>query len=647
MATYDEWKRLILTFCERIDTLSDRCDRVGVRPPKQDAWYELLRRRLISELETDTPYLVAAVVGGTNIGKSLIFNHLAGEDASGVSHRAAGTRHPVCLVPESADDTVVARIFHDFTAVPWSGPEPALEETDDNRLFWKRSARMPSRLILIDAPDVDSTATINWPRAEAIRSAADLLIGVLTQQKYNDAAMKQFFREAALADKPVILVFNMVDPVADRDWWDDWITTFREETGVLPESIWVVPHHRTAAAERRLPFFRLRDGKPNGAEPNDGKPSGKRSGEQRDDDDAKLGDPELASLSEEFSVLRFESIRIRTFCGAVRRIVDTREGATAWLERLRAAAERYRRAISTLEAEQLVRVEWPNLPPDAVSAEVWRWWDESRPPWVQRIHGFYRSVSRSVVAGVRGTWRYLAGDESKGGVGLGDSPLAIFRHRERVAIQSAIERLYTELQRLAEVGEETLRERVAAILSGASRADVLRRMQETYDAMPTVDDDLREFIGERLEQWRTSSRNVDRILRYTDYTAAILRPAVSVGLFVTGSHFVGDIAGSALFHAAQDTLLGTATTVVGDAAISVGGDLTSQAAGFFVTIQEHYVQRRAKWLARRLEEELLGDLLATLRSGAAIGDSTELRDAVELLEAFRRQPEIGTTALNS
>ena len=76
---------------------------------------------------------------------------------------------------------------------------------------------MPPRLLLLDAPDVDSDVTVNWQRARAIRQAADVLVAVLTQQKYNDAAVKQFFRAAVEADKPIVVVFNQCDLEADRD----------------------------------------------------------------------------------------------------------------------------------------------------------------------------------------------------------------------------------------------------------------------------------------------------------------------------------------------------------------------------------------------------------------------------------------------
>ncbi len=78
---------------------------------------------------------------------------------------------------------------------------------------------MPPRLLLLDAPDVDSDVAVNWRRATAIRQAADVLVAVLTQQKYNDAAVKQFFRAAVEADKPIIVVFNQCELEADRAYW--------------------------------------------------------------------------------------------------------------------------------------------------------------------------------------------------------------------------------------------------------------------------------------------------------------------------------------------------------------------------------------------------------------------------------------------
>ena len=115
---------------------------------------------------------------------------------------------------------------------------------------------MPPRLLLLDAPDVDSDVTVNWQRARAIRQAADVLVAVLTQQKYNDAAVKQFFRAAVEAQKPIVVVFNQCELAADRDYWPHWLATFCEHTGARPELVYVVPYDRQAAEELRLPFYR-------------------------------------------------------------------------------------------------------------------------------------------------------------------------------------------------------------------------------------------------------------------------------------------------------------------------------------------------------------------------------------------------------
>ncbi len=204
---------------------------VGLAPPAGQEWFDLLQRKLLAQLDVP-PLLIVAVVGGTNIGKSVIFNNLAGEVASAVSPLAAGTKHPVCLVPPGKDDpALLARLFPSFTLHAWQSPDDPLEDAAENRLFWRSGALVPPRLLLLDAPDVDSDVTVNWERARAIRQAADVLVAVLTQQKYNDAAVKQFFRAAVEADKPILVIFNLCHWEEDRAAWPAWLATFCQQTG--------------------------------------------------------------------------------------------------------------------------------------------------------------------------------------------------------------------------------------------------------------------------------------------------------------------------------------------------------------------------------------------------------------------------------
>lgn len=83
-------------------------------------WYRLLREKLVPQLGADA-YLIVAVVGGTNIGKSVIFNHIAASPLSASSPLASGTRNPVCVVPAGFEHShELSAIFPEFDLRPWA-----------------------------------------------------------------------------------------------------------------------------------------------------------------------------------------------------------------------------------------------------------------------------------------------------------------------------------------------------------------------------------------------------------------------------------------------------------------------------------------------------------------------------------------------
>src|SRR5260221_3350405 len=150
----------VVELADALESLDRMARMLQLAPLAGREWYESLHRKLIPQL-AGQPFIVAAVVGGTNIGKSVIFNHLAGGRVSATSPLASGTKHPVCLVPagfESCHD--LAAIFQGFELVEWARADAALENTPDHRLFWKTSAELPHNLLVLDTPDIDSDAEI-------------------------------------------------------------------------------------------------------------------------------------------------------------------------------------------------------------------------------------------------------------------------------------------------------------------------------------------------------------------------------------------------------------------------------------------------------------------------------------------------------
>lgn len=593
----------------------------GVAAPVGQEWFELLQNKLLAQLDLP-PLLVVAIVGGTNIGKSAIFNRLAGEVASTSSPIAAGTKHPVCLVPPNlADPSLLSRLFETFDLHEWHSPDDPQGDSAENRLFWRVGKTMPPRLLLLDAPDVDSDAAVNWHRARAIRQVADVLVAVLTQQKYNDAAVKQFFRAAVEADKPIIVVFNQCEIDADREYWPRWLETFSEQTGAKPESAYVVPYDRRAAEELRLPFYAI--------ETQGHKPAAEAA------DPRQIDRPLEADLRAELAALRFDAIKIRTFRGALRRVLDQQHGAPAYLASIKAAASDFSAAATALSATEMARVGWPSLPASVLVDEIRDWWDVSRQEWSRRIHGFYRVLGRGVTWPVRAAWDAVAGPEL--------DPLATFQRQERAAIVLAVEKLLDELDRLAQVGNDTLRPRLLQLLGGRARATLLDRVQTAHESLPAVDEHYRTFLRGELDAWRSANPRAVRFLQSLDHAAAVARPAITVALFFTGLHFAGDLAGQAAAHAASATAGQLATEAAITGGITGGGEVlvsttsegVRQAAGrLFTRLQSRYTQERARWLAEWLERELLGDLLTDLRRGAEVPAGTEFREVENTVSAL-------------
>jgi hypothetical protein len=627
-----------------IETLSTRGQGVGVTPPQGREWFDLLRRKLLPQFE-GPPLLIVAIVGGTNIGKSVVFNHLAGETASAATPLAAGTKQPVCLVPPGcADPALLARLFEHFEMHAWQSADDPLNDASTDRIYWRLGNQVPPRLVLVDAPDVDSDVTVNWQRARAIRQSADVLIALLTQQKYNDAAVKQFFRAAVEADKPIIVVFNFCDLEADRDYWPQWLARFRAETGAKPELVYVVPNDRAAASELRLPFYRfnppptflasekIEEGRC-GEKPGSAHPSLNQAPSPTTI--PPLGTPSSPTdLRSELAALHFDAIKIRTFRGALARVLDATTGLPHYLDEIRTAAGQFAAAALALSATELARVDWPSLPTGVLVDEMQQWWDADRSPWSQRIHGFYRVVGRGIMRPVRAAWTAVTGPR--------EDPLVVFQRQEHAAVVTAVEKLLDELGRLSQVGNEILKPRLQRILGGQARQGLLTRVEEAHQSLPAVDADCRAMLRSELDAWKDKYPRVIRWFQTVDQALAVARPAITVTLCISGGVLAGDLMGQAAMHAAghmvgqvaADTAIATGIT---EAVVSTTGEGARQtAARLFRSLQTRFAQQRAQWLGDFVEKQLLGDLLVELRQGAALPESIEFRKVETAMAELKR-----------
>jgi hypothetical protein len=603
-------------------------------PVTQSEWYAALTLKLLPQLG-DAPYLVVAVVGGTNIGKSAVFNHLAGENVAASNARASHTKHPTCLIPAGFDATRLAGIFPGFSIHPWQGASESAGESAEDQLFWKASPRLPVNLLLLDTPDIDSDAKVNWRRADAIRHSADLLVAVLTMQKYNDAAVKQFFREAAREDKVVLVVFNLLEFPYDEEFWPHWLATFCEATGVDPELVFLAPRDRAATEELRLPFM-LRQGSLPTLDHAEGAvvAAGATA-------DAGSADALRRAICER----HFDAIKLRTVRGAVARLTHPLDGCPAWIDQLVATSERYAEAARQLAADSLLRDDhWPLPPGGELVTGVRTWWAAHRQGLTRTLHTLYGRLGDTLLVPVRWTRDQLTGPPPK--------PWDDYRRREWGHVVDAVERVLAQLTRLSQLGNEILRPRLERLLGGAARErllESLRTDQSAVDYAAIVE----TVVAGRMTQWQSEQANLFGYLKLLDQGAAVARPVISVGLFFVGAGPVGGavtgavpdlLAQSLLVHVTSETLATAGTVVAGEAGVAAGTTRLQQVAVWLTQLHAGFVAQRTKWLAEHLHRELLAGLLDDLQSHgpkSLTADVAELRALLGKLKsavAIREKP---------
>ncbi|MBR6437320.1 MAG: 50S ribosome-binding GTPase, partial [Thermoguttaceae bacterium] len=351
--------------CSLIPQLDEYAQLVQAESSVDAPWRDSLLSKLRVQSREDSP-LIVAIAGGTNIGKSTIFNHLAQDNASGITPRASGTKYPVCLVPDAwADGEKLQKFFDGFDVQPWSDQNAPLEDHDKDVLYWRRGNNVPPQLILLDTPDVDSTNQANWRRAEKIRQIADVLIAVLTKQKYNDKVCVDFFRQAAKSGKEFILLFNQFD-LEDISYLQSMLDEVVNNIQQPPIYLYLAPHDRKASETLGLPFYFI-------PLSNDGSVNV---------DQADLN--KSTSLTDELAKLHFEELKSRSLAKSLSDAMNCETGLGKWLSEIRAQSDEYANRLRVLENFNPGTMEVLPLPKEMIYKELQLWRSSIRGTWTNR-----------------------------------------------------------------------------------------------------------------------------------------------------------------------------------------------------------------------------------------------------------------------
>ena len=460
-----------------------------------DDWADLLTYKLVPHLAGEG-CLVVALAGGTNTGKSTIFNLLAGKDVSAVMNTAAATCHPVLVgSPRRYRECLEGKLVPEFDARPLENKDDAVSHEFDGRaLFVAESEALPDTLVLLDTPDVDSIDTRNWDVADHIRAAGDMLVAVLTGEKYKDDRVVEFFREAQSAGRMVVPLMNKANPEEDFEVAAKQLADFREDTG-SDQPRFVVGHDFSIGKDLD------------------------RAIESLD------GAPDLREFLRSQDV---PAIKERVFMQTVRHFADR---AGVFLNNADDAARALRQVVVEFEERARVFARKYDPAPGPEVGHLFHEYVQSKRGSVRRAIG---TASTNVVRGVTTVGKAISGALARRATMASEEEETLTRLEERHrAMLEQITRdlttgLFESARNLKEPASEIVLRSLSAIDTDAVAAEVTRAVMKTED----VSEEFRAHAYRMLDTWWEDHAGRRRVLEALDTLLALMPAAIAAPISV-------------------------------------------------------------------------------------------------------------------
>lgn len=203
---------------------------------ERDRLAGMIRSYLIPRATDPGRPLVVVLAGPTGSGKSTLLNSLSGLEISPTGVLRPTTQAPIVLAKSGTEQR--------YRSIGGVGCEVR-----------PGRARVLDSLVLVDAPDLDSTSTGHRAMAETLIDNADIVVFVTSALRYADDVPWQVLRRAISRGAPVIHVLNRVGSASSGA-----IVDFRSRllAAGLDDDLITVSEHHLADGVERVPSIAVR-----------------------------------------------------------------------------------------------------------------------------------------------------------------------------------------------------------------------------------------------------------------------------------------------------------------------------------------------------------------------------------------------------
>lgn len=177
------------------DLATGRCD--GALAPAERSSFARIALRARRRVGYVGEVLAVAFAGGTGSGKSSLINAIVGDDILRTGVVRPTTDAALAVVPHETADRY-GRLLSDL-------------EVDD-----RVGSHALKDLILVDLPDLDSTASAHKHIVESVLPVVDAVVWVFDPEKYADATIHaEFLTELVPYEDQFVFVLNQADRLPD------------------------------------------------------------------------------------------------------------------------------------------------------------------------------------------------------------------------------------------------------------------------------------------------------------------------------------------------------------------------------------------------------------------------------------------------